>query len=56
MKSKTPPKRKPIPKFRNEAEEQNFWATADSTLYIDWAKAKRHKLPNFRPTTPRRTT
>ncbi|MBM3254485.1 MAG: hypothetical protein FJZ16_09550, partial [Candidatus Omnitrophica bacterium] len=26
---------KPIPKFKNEDEERNFWATADATEYFD---------------------
>ena len=46
--------RKPIPKFKNEAEEFEFWSStgpgADSTKYIDWSRAKRAKLPNLRPT------
>jgi len=32
-------KLKPIPKFDNEAEEAEFWATNDSTEYIDWSEA-----------------
>ncbi|MDP1773336.1 MAG: CopG family antitoxin, partial [Methylobacter sp.] len=27
---------KTIPKFANEAEEQAFWETHDSTDYMDW--------------------
>ena len=46
--------KKPIPKFKNEAEEFEFWAStglgADSTKYIDWSQAKRAKFPNLRPT------
>ena len=30
---------KKIPKFKNEAEEAEFWATHDSTEYVDWSKA-----------------
>ena len=30
---------KPIPRFKNEAEQRNFWATHDSTEYVDWDKA-----------------
>ena len=40
----------PIPKFKNEEEERKFWASADSTDYVDWSLAKRVKLPNLRPT------
>lgn len=32
-------KLKRIPKFKNEAEEVEFWATHDSTEYINWSKA-----------------
>jgi len=40
-----------IPKFRGEDQERNFWASHDSTDYIDWRRAERVKLPNLRPTT-----
>ena len=33
--------KKRIPKFRSEAEERRFWATHDSTDYLDWSKAER---------------
>lgn len=39
----------PIPKFTSEDEERDFWATADSTRYIDWNKAKRSLFPNLKP-------
>lgn len=46
--------RKPIPKFKNEGEEFEFWSSTgpgtDSTEYVDWSQAKRTKLPNLRPT------
>lgn len=32
-------KLKTIPKFKNEDQETEFWATHDSTDYIDWSKA-----------------
>ena len=32
-------KLKTIPKFSNEDQEAEFWATHDSTDYIDWSKA-----------------
>ena len=38
-----------IPKFKNEDEERAFWATHDSTKFIDWKKAKRTLLPNLKP-------
>jgi len=36
------PKRalKRIPTFKTEAAEKTFWATADSTEYVDWSKAQ----------------
>jgi uncharacterized DUF497 family protein len=40
---------KKIPKFTTEAEERDFWATADSSNYIDWSKASRALLPNIKP-------
>ena len=38
-------KSKSIPQFSNEDEEREFWATHDSTEYIDWSKAERD--PSF---------
>lgn len=40
---------KKIPKFKSEKEEQEFWASADSTEYIDWKKGKRMILPKLKP-------
>jgi hypothetical protein len=40
-------KLKPIPKFRDEAEERNFWQTHDSTEYVDWSKAQRVRFPKL---------
>ncbi len=40
-----------IPKFRNEDQERDFWASHDSTEFVDWSQAARVKLPNLRPTT-----
>ncbi len=42
---------KPIPKFRNEAEERKFWETHDSTPYVDWSKAQRVRFPNLKLST-----
>ncbi|HBH46813.1 MAG: hypothetical protein A2445_04720 [Candidatus Jacksonbacteria bacterium RIFOXYC2_FULL_44_29] len=44
-------KLKQIPKFKNEDEERDFWAKADSTLYLDWAKAELASFPNLKPST-----
>jgi len=41
--------KKQIPQFKTEDEEREFWATADSSEYIDWKKAKRAVLPNLKP-------
>ncbi|MDP2993296.1 MAG: hypothetical protein D4R73_07770 [Deltaproteobacteria bacterium] len=41
--------KKKIPKFASEDEERKFWATADSTEYVDWKKAERVVLPNLKP-------
>jgi predicted DNA binding CopG/RHH family protein len=43
-------KKKGIPKFKNEDEEREFWASHDSTNYIDWVKAKDVVIPNLKPT------
>ncbi len=42
---------KKIPKFKDEAEEQKFWAEHDSTNYVDWSKAQRAVFPNLKPST-----
>ena len=40
---------KKIPKFASEAEEREFWASADSTEYVDWKGARAAVYPNLRP-------
>jgi predicted DNA binding CopG/RHH family protein len=40
---------KEIPRFKSEDEERKFWATADSTKYVDWSRAKTKNLVNLRP-------
>ena len=40
---------KQIPKFKNEDEEREFWATHDSTDYINWEKAKKITFSNLKP-------
>ena len=39
-----------IPKFNNEDEERDFWASHDSTDYIDWTEAREVIMPNLKPT------
>jgi predicted DNA binding CopG/RHH family protein len=41
--------KKRIPKFKNEDEERKFWATHDSTDYIDWSKGKKVVLSKLKP-------
>jgi predicted DNA binding CopG/RHH family protein len=41
--------KKRVPKFKTEAEEQAFWASADSTEYVDWSQAKAMTLPKLKP-------
>jgi predicted DNA binding CopG/RHH family protein len=43
--------RKQIPAFTNEDEEREFWATHDSTEFIDWSKAKPAIFPSLKPST-----
>lgn len=42
---------KPIPEFEDEDEEREFWATHDSTDYIDWSDGQRVIFSNLKPTT-----
>lgn len=42
---------KKIPKFKNEDEERDFWATADTTEYFDLSKAEEVIFPNLAPST-----
>jgi len=40
-----------IPCFANEDEEREFWATHDSTDYIDWGEANAAVFPQLKPIT-----
>lgn len=44
-------KLKPIPQFKNEAEEAEFWATHDTTEYFDVSNPVEIDFPNLKPTT-----
>lgn len=44
-------KLKIIPKFRNEDEERNFWATHDLTDYFDMSKPEQIIFPNLKRST-----
>ena len=43
--------KKQVPAFKNEDEERAFWATHDSTEFVEWAQAKRAIFPNLKPST-----
>lgn len=43
--------RKPIPSFRSEQEEREFWETHDTTEYVDWSHGQFVRLPNLKPST-----
>ena len=45
------PKRNPVPKFKNEAEERQFWETHDSSEYVDWSRASTVTFPDLKPST-----
>jgi hypothetical protein len=42
--------KKPMPEFRSEEEEREFWAEQDSPEFIDWPSAGRPKFPSLKPT------
>jgi len=44
-------KKKAIPRFRSKKAEREFWASADSTAYVDWSKARRVAFANLKPST-----
>ena len=44
-------KLKRVPKFKSENEESEFWATHDSSEYIDYSKAKKVLFPDLKPST-----
>ena len=43
-------KRSPVPQFRSEDHEREYWSTHDSTDHVDWSTSVRVSLPNLRPT------
>lgn len=45
---------KPIPKFKNEDEEREFWATHDATDYFDMSKPVNLDLSKLKPSTLKR--
>lgn len=51
MKKRSGKIREPLPRFRSEDEEREFWATHDTTDYFDYAKARVVSFPRLRPST-----
>lgn len=43
--------RKRIPKFLSESQEQTFWASHDSTEYVDWENGRIGVFPNLKLST-----
>lgn len=46
-----PKQSREIPRFTNEDEEREFWASHDSTDYVDWDEASAAVFPQLKPTT-----
>ncbi|MFT7557690.1 MAG: putative DNA binding CopG/RHH family protein [Planctomycetota bacterium] len=44
-------KLKKLPQFKDEAQEQKFWESHDSSEYVDWARARKVVFPNLKPST-----
>jgi predicted DNA binding CopG/RHH family protein len=44
-------KKKPIPRFESEEQEQEFWDEHDSTEYVEWSEAHPVVLANLQPST-----
>lgn len=44
-------KLKPKPTFKSDAQEAAFWASHDSTEYIDYSKSRRMVFPKLKPST-----
>jgi predicted DNA binding CopG/RHH family protein len=42
---------KAVPKFKSEDEEREFWATHDSTHYVDWRRARPATFSRLKPST-----
>ena len=44
-------KLKKRPTFKSEKQEAAFWASHDSTKYIDYSKSRRTAFPRLKPST-----
>jgi predicted DNA binding CopG/RHH family protein len=42
---------KSIPRFDNEAQEQEFWSAHNSADYVDWSRATRVTFGRLKPST-----
>lgn len=42
-------KRETIPKLSSGEAERDFWASNDSSDYVDWSQASAVTLPNLKP-------
>lgn len=43
---------KPIPDFKSEDEQREFWAAHSSVDYVDWSKARKDvTFPSLKPST-----
>lgn len=45
-----PDKLLPLPALDSEEDEQEFWATHDSSDFVDWSMAERQNLPDLKRT------
>ncbi len=45
------PETNKIPNFDDEDREREFWASQDSTEYVDWAKGRQVTLAALKPST-----
>lgn len=43
-------KKKPVPRFKSEDQEREFWSARDSGEYVNWSQARKVLLPELRPT------
>ena len=50
-KSRPTSHKKKVPRQGSEDRERAFWATHDSTEYVDWDRAERVQLPKLKPST-----
>lgn len=42
---------KPVPVFRSETEEREFWETHDTADYVEWSRGRITSFPNLKPST-----